>query len=379
MRYSPFAALPALLLACSGAPDPAAAQPGVTSPSNKPFVQKVVADLVSPWAMTFLPDGRFLVTEKSGQLLLFAADGQSRRTVTGIPAVDSAGQGGLMDVVLHPNFASNNVVYLSASQTGPGGKGVVLMRGRFREDRGQPRLESVGTIFSGSPFVTGDGHYSGRIAFSPDGRYLFFTNGDRQKLDPAQDPAGTLGKVLRLLPNGAPAPGNPLAAQGFNPAIWSYGHRNLYGLAFDAQGNLWEHEMGPLGGDEVNLIRSGQNYGWPEASNGSNYDGSDIPDHAPGDGYRAPKVWWNPAISPAGMIVYSGAMFPQWRGDILMGALSAEALIRVDVNGTNARKAQQWDMGQRIREVEQGPDGAVWLLEDGNGSTGRVLKLTPKG
>lgn len=379
MRYSPFAALPALLLACSGAPDPAAAQPGVTSPSNKPFVQKVVADLVSPWAMTFLPDGRFLVTEKSGQLLLFAADGQSRRTVTGIPAVDSAGQGGLMDVVLHPNFASNNVVYLSASQTGPGGKGVVLMRGRFREDRGQPRLESVGTIFSGSPFVTGDGHYSGRIAFSPDGRYLFFTNGDRQKLDPAQDPAGTLGKVLRLLPNGASAPGNPLAAQGFNPAIWSYGHRNLYGLAFDAQGNLWEHEMGPLGGDEVNLIRSGQNYGWPEASNGSNYDGSDIPDHAPGDGYRAPKVWWNPAISPAGMIVYSGAMFPQWRGDILMGALSAEALIRVDVNGTNARKAQQWDMGQRIREVEQGPDGAVWLLEDGNGSTGRVLKLTPKG
>lgn len=378
MRRSILFTLPMLLLACSGSPDSAAAQPGVTHSSDKPFTKTVVADLDSPWAMTFLPDGRFLVTEKRGQLLLFAADGRSRQAVSGVSPVDSADQGGLMDVVLHPDFARNRIVYLSASQAGTGGKGVVLMAARLAEDRGQPRLERLQTIFRAEPFVSGSGHYSGRIAFSPDGKYLFFTNGERQKFDPAQDPAVTLGKVLRLLPNGAPAPSNPLAAQGFHPAIWTYGHRNLLGLAFDAQGRLWEHEMGPMGGDEINLIRAGENYGWPKASNGSNYDGTDIPDHRPGDGYKAPKVWWNPSISPAGMIIYSGAMFRQWRGDILMGGLSSKALIRVDLDGTNARKADQWDMGERIREVEQGPDGAVWLLEDGNGSQGRVLKLTPK-
>lgn len=377
MRHSFLAILPAFLLACSGAPDDAAAQPGVTPSSNKPFVETVMADLDSPWAMTFLPDGRFLVTEKDGRLLLFAADGRSHRPVTGAPPVDSAGQGGLMDVVLHPGFASNHIVYLSASQSGAGGKGVVLFRGRFVEDRGAPRLQGLKAIFRATPFVDGDGHYSGRIAFSPDGRYLFFTNGERQQFTPAQNPAMTLGKVLRLLPDGAPAPCNPLAARGFHPAIWSYGHRNLYGLAFDAQGNLWEHEMGPMGGDEVNLIQPGQNYGWPNASNGSNYDGTDIPDHRRGDGNMPPKVWWNPSISPAGMIVYSGAMFPQWQGDILMGGLSGQALIRIQVNGTAAHKAQQWDMTARIREVEQGPDGAVWLLEDG-GSQGRVIKLTAK-
>ncbi len=359
--------------ACSAASDdspPAAAAA---------FTKTVVAHFDSPWAMTFLPDGRMLITEKKGRLLLVSADGKNRQTIATLP-VDSAGQGGLMDVVLGPDFATDRRVYLSASQAGTGGKGVVLMRGRLAEANGAARIDGLETIFRARPLVEGNGHYSGRIAFSQDGRYLFFTNGERQKFTPAQDPAVTLGKVLRLTPDGKPAPGNPLAAKGFAPEIWSYGHRNLLGIAFDAHGNLWEQEMGPKGGDEVNLIEPGLNYGWPNASNGSNYDGSGIPDHRPGDGYEAPKVWWNPVISPSGLMIYSGAMFPQWRGDAFIGGLSSQSLVRVHLDGTNAAKGDQWSMGARIREVEQGPDGAIWLLEDGEqGSQGRLLRLIPPG
>jgi glucose/arabinose dehydrogenase len=274
-------------------------------------------------------------------------------------------------VVLHPKFAQNRLVYFSFSESGQGGKGVALARGRLPQNG--RALQDVQVIFRAANYVEGDGHYSGRIAFSPDG-HLFFTNGERQKFDPAQDPKVTLGKVLRLNDDGTPAAGNPLAAKGFHPAVWSYGHRNLLGIAFDAQGNLWEQEMGPKGGDEVNLILPGRNYGWPKASNGSHYDGRDIPDHKPGDGFEAPKVSWNPVISPGGLIAYSGAMFPEWKGDLFIGGLSSESLVRVDVNGTSASKGDQWPMGARIREVEQGPDGALWVLEDGEG--GRLLKLT---
>ncbi len=344
-----------------------------------PFVSTPVADFASPWAMTFLPDGRMLVTEKKGELLLVAADGSSRRTVATLP-VDSAGQGGLMDVVLAPDFATSRRVYVSYSAAGEGGKGVVLARGQLDLAPGAERLRQIEAIWRAAPLVEGNGHYSGRIAFSPDGQYLFFTAGERQKFTPAQDKGGTLGKVLRLTPDGQPAPGNPLAAQGFRPEVWSYGHRNLLGIAFDAQGNLWEQEMGPKGGDEVNLIQPGRNYGWPDVSNGSHYDGRDIPDHRAGDGYEAPKVWWNPVISPGGLMIYSGDLFPQWKGDAFIGGLSSQALVRVDLNGTEARKGDQWPMGARIREVEQGPDGAIWVLEDGaDGSQGRLLKLTPRG
>jgi glucose/arabinose dehydrogenase len=282
-----------------------------------------------------------------------------------------------MDVVLAPDFAQSRRVYFSYSAAGEGGKGVVLARGRLRPDgAGGERLGEIEAIFRARPFVAGDGHYSGRIAFSPDGQYLFFTNGERQKFTPAQDKGGTLGKVLRLTPDGRPAPGNPLAAQGFQPEVWSYGHRNLLGLAFDAQGRLWEQEMGPKGGDEINLIQPGRNYGWPNASNGSHYDGRDIPDHRAGDGYEAPKVWWNPSISPSGLMIYSGAMFPEWRGDAFVGGLSSQALLRIHLSGEQAGKGDQWDMGARIREVEQGPDGAIWLLEDGGDSQGRLIRLS---
>lgn len=355
------------------------------SPAGKPFKETVVVDFDSPWAMTFLPDGRALVTEKDGRMLMVFLASKDRKSsvtatmpVAGIPKIDSAGQGALMDVVLAPGFVSNKLVYFSGSITGEGGKGVALWRGKLVEDSRGPRLDGVEELFRARPFVEGNGHYSGRIAFSPDGKYLFFTNGERQKFTPAQDPKMTLGKVLRLTLDGKPAPGNPLVSKGFAPEIWSYGHRNLLGIAFDAQGNLWEQEMGPKGGDEVNLIKPGLNYGWPNASNGSHYDGRDIPDHKAGDGYEPPKVFWNPVISPGGLMIYSGAMFPQWKGDAFIGGLSSKALVRVDLNGTNAAKGDQWDMGARIREVEQGPDGAIWLLEDGGDSQGRLIKLTAK-
>ena len=351
--------------------------PGAPQATNLPFHVQVVADFESPWAMTFLPDGRMLITEKAGTLYLLSTDGKQRRQIAGIPAVASEGQGGLLDVVLHPGFAKNRLVYFSYSEAGQGGKGVVLARGVFA-DGAQPVLQKVETLFRAVPYVDGDGHFSGRIAFSPDG-YLFFTNGERQKFDPSQDPKATLGKVLRLTDEGKPAPGNPLAAKGFHPAVWSYGHRNLLGIAFDAAGNLWEQEMGPMGGDEVNLILPGRNYGYPIVSDGDHYDGKPIPDHRTRPEFETPKVVWNPVISPGGLIVYSGKLWPQWKGDLFIGGMSSQALIRVDVDGTNARKGDQWSMGERIREPEEGPDGAIWLLEDGRREgRGRLLKLTPR-
>ncbi len=368
------ATLPLILIACSA--ENATGQ-NASSP-EKPFKTSVIADFDSPWAMTFLPDGRALVTEKKGELILFDPKNGTKIPVSGIPAVDTAGQGGLMDVVLSPTFAKDKGVYFSFAEARDGLKGVALAKGMFNQaSDATTKLDKVQVIFRASPYIDGDGHYSGRIAFSPDGKYLFFTNGERQQFDPAQDPKSTLGKVLRLNLDGTPAAGNPLASKGFNPAIWSYGHRNLLGIAFDGQGRLWEQEMGPKGGDEVNLIKPGLNYGWPKASNGSHYDGRDIPDHKPGDGFEAPKVSWNPVISPGGLLYYSGNLFPQWKGSLFIGGLSSQSLVRVKLNGENASKADQWDMGERIREVEQGPDGALWLLEDGGKSQGRLLKLTP--
>ena len=376
--------------ACSAAPAgndaaaPEAVQQGVaagaqpTAASERPFAVTPVADFDAPWALAFLPDGRLLVTEKKGEMLLVSADGGQRRTIATIQ-VDSAGQGGLMDVRLAPGFAQNRQVYFSYSAAGEGGKGVVLARGTLAGEAGAERLANIQTLYRATPFVEGDGHYSGRIAFAPDGQHLFFTAGERQKFTPAQDKRSSLGKVLRLTLDGRPAAGNPLAAQGFLPEVWSYGHRNLLGIAFDAQGNLWEQEMGPKGGDELNLIRPGLNYGYPNVSNGDHYDGRPIPDHKPGDGYEPPKVWWTPVISPAGLMIYSGDMFPQWKGDAFIGGLSSQALVRVDLDGTNAGKGDQWDMGARIRDVAQGPDGALWVIEDGiRGSQGRLLKLTAR-
>lgn len=318
--------------------------------------------------MTFLPDGRALVTEQPGRLLLWSEDGEAIE-VAGVPEVDYGGQGGLGDVILHPDFANNGLVYLSFAEGGDGGtRGAAVGRGRLlftaAAASGAPvgvRLDDFEVVWRQQPKVTGRGHYGHRLAFSPGGD-LFITSGDRQKGAPAQDMGATLGKTIRLAPSGA-------------SEIWTSGHRNPLGIAFDGDGRLWAHEMGPRGGDELNLIEKGGNYGWPVVSNGDEYSGAPIPDHGTQPRFVEPKLWWNPSISPAGLIVYSGDLFPAWRGDAIMGALSGEALIRVDLDGANARKADQWDMGQRIREVEQGPDGAIYLLEDDPG--GRLLKLTP--
>lgn len=359
-------------------------QPGgktVAATATKPFEERVVAQFSTPWAMDFLPGSGLpllhtaLLTEKAGKLWAVNVDTGKKQAVAGVPAVHVAGQGGLGDVVAHPDFAANRRIYLSFVEAGHDGtSGAALGYGTLKWGDGGSRLENFKVIWRQQPKVSGDGHFSHRIAFGPDG-FLYLTSGDRQKFDPAQDMGGNLGKVLRLTDEGQPAPGNPWAKQGGIAAqFWTIGHRNLLGLAFAPDGRLWESEMGPKGGDEVNLILPGGNYGWPKVSNGSHYSGLPIPDHSPGDGYEAPKVWWNPSISPGGLLIYSGDKFAAWKGDALLPALSGESLIRVDIDGDKAAKAERWEMGRRIRAVDQGPDGRLFILEDG----GRLVELTPR-
>jgi len=344
---------------------------------GRPFEVETVAQFDEPWAMVFLPGtGQALITEKRGRLKLWTPGGAAI-DVGGVPAISYGGQGGLGDVVLHPGFAANRLLYLSYVEAGEGGaRGAVVGRGRLAIENGEARIDGFQTIWRQQPKMDGGGHFSHRIAFGPDGK-LYISSGERQAFDPAQDMTGNLGKIVRLNDDGSVPADNPWFARGGVTAqIWTLGHRNALGLAFAPDGNLWEVEMGPRGGDEVNLIRRGANYGYPRVSNGSHYDGRDIPDHSPGDGFEPPRIWWNPSVSPSSLIIYTGSMFPEWRGDALIGALSGEALIRVDIDGTNATKADQWNMGERIREVEQGPDGSVYLLEDQRrGSGGRLLRL----
>ena len=374
-------AMLAVISACTTAGPPAPSSgvgttgPGASGAGMPPFRTRAVASFDEPWAMVFLPDGQALVTQRGGALLLVDPKTGATTTVTGTPQVVHDGQGGLGDVVLAPTHASDSGIYLSWVEAGAAGTGAVVGRGTLRHD-GSPRVEGLDVIWRQEPKTKGSGHFAHRIAVSPDGHHLFVTSGERQKLDPAQDLDGNLGKIVRLQLDGSAAQGNPFAERGGVTAqVWSLGHRNPLGIAFDEAGNLWSSEMGPQGGDEVNLVQAGANYGWPRASNGSHYGGADIPDHRAGDGFVAPVVWWNPSISPGSLMIYRGNAFPAWRGDAFVGALSGQALIRLDLDGTSAAKADQWPMGARIREVEQGPDGSIWLLEDGPG--GRLLQLTP--
>ena len=364
----------------------AACQPSVSdaappSSGDKPFETTVVADFDEPWAMTFIPGTPYaLVTEKKGKLKLWENEG-AVVDVEGIPTVAYGGQGGLGDVILHPDFANNGYVYLSYAEAGEGGFGAAVARGRLDLKAAKPALTDVQVIWRQEPKVSGQGHYGHRMAFGPDGM-LYISSGERQKFQPAQDLNQNLGKIVRLTDGGMIPSDNPFYDQGrIKSQIWSYGHRNPLGIAFDAQGRLWNQEMGPEGGDELNLVKKAANYGYPKVSNGRNYGAAtdDLPDHAPGDGFEAPKVFWNPAISPGGLMIYSGDLFKDWKGSAFIGGLGAKALVRVKLDGESATKADQWDMGARIREVEQGPDGAIWVLEDQRaGSEGRLLKLTPK-
>ena len=368
-----------LLLSCaSGAPEQAEAQESgeVRESSERPFTVTPVADFTTPWAMSFLPGSGVpmtnmaLVTEKEGTLWLVDVNSGQRRQVSRVPSVKVAGQGGLGDVVPHPDFAGNRRVYLTFAEAGEGEtSGAAMGYGTLVIGQGEPRIEGFKTIWRQQPKVTGNGHFSHRIAFARDGS-IYLSSGDRQKMQPAQDRDSDLGKIIHMTAEG----------QRIGGRFHTLGHRNMLGLAFGGDGRLWSIEMGPEGGDELNLIEGGKNHGWPIVSNGSHYGGESIPDHETRSEFAAPKLWWTSSISPAGLIIYSGDLFEDWKGDAIFGALSGEALVRADLNGADARKADHWPMGARIREVEQGPRGEIYLLEDGRGeSAGRLLRLEPVG
>ncbi|MFI8719535.1 PQQ-dependent sugar dehydrogenase [Stenotrophomonas sp. NPDC077464] len=374
------AATPALFTtACVAADAPGAAAAPALEKAQWPFTATAFATFDQPWAMSFLPDGSLLVTEKEGRLKHFDVATRKSAEITGVPKVAYGGQGGFGDVLPHPQFATNKLVYLSYAEEGENDtRGAAVARAKLvLAADGSGTLEDFKVIWRQTPKVEGKGHYGHRLAFGPDGK-LWITSSERQKFDPAQDMSGNLGKIIRLNDDGSVPADNPFASKGGVAAqVWSLAHRNALGIAFDKRGKLWVHEMGPAGGDELNLIERGANYGYPIVSNGNHYDGRDIPDHSTRKEFAAPKVTWTPVISPAGFIIYSGTLFPQWTGSGFIGGLSSTSLVRVAFDGDNAREAERFLMGERIREVEQGPDGAIWLLEDG--SKGKLLKLTPKG
>lgn len=320
------------------------------------------------WAMSFLPGtGQLLISERGGSLQLRDGDTGEVVEVSGTPEVHHAGQAGLHDVLPGPDFESDGTLYLSWVREHPDGAQGVLGRGNLDVDTGQ--LRDLDVIWEQEP-ASGNGHFALRLLIQDD--HLYLTSGDREELDPAQETDNNLGAVLRLDLDGNPAPGNPWEEE---PALWTIGHRNPLGIAEDGAGNLWVSEMGPRGGDELNLLVEGENYGWPEVSMGVHYSGVDIPDHGAEDDFRAPAEYWVPAISPGSLLIYQGELFPDWENSALLGGLSGQVLVRVELDGEDAAVVGEWDMGERIRAVEEGPDGAIWLLEDG--SDGRLLELRP--
>jgi glucose/arabinose dehydrogenase len=343
-----------------------------------PFISTTIAEFNEPWAHEFLPDGRLLVTEKSGHIQLVTQDGQ-KTEVAGAPVVDYFVQGGLGDIVIHPKFAENHLVYISYVEKGENEtRGAVVARGTLNLDT--PAVENLEVIWRAFPKMDGGLHFSHRILFAADGT-MFVSAGERNKFDPAQDLNMTLGKIMHLNDDGTPVAGNPFASQGGIAAeIYSYGHRNPLGLAFDPNGQLWNIEMAPRGGDELNMVMPGANYGYPLVSNGNHYTGEIIPDHDTDTTGRftPPKAWWNPVISPSSVIFYTGDKFPMWQGNVLISGLSSMSIIRIVVNADTgaAAEAQRFVMGKRMRGLEQGPDGNIWAIEDGPG--GRLLKLTPR-
>lgn len=361
--------------ATDGVSDETLALADISPVDRKPFERTEIASFDEPWAMTFLPDGRMLVTEKAGKLFLVDQSG-TKTEVGNIPEVAYGGQGGFGDVILAPDFATSGKIYLSWAEAGENDTfGAVASLATLDIANGKPALQNIEKIWTQTPKVTGKGHYSHRLVFSPDGKYLFIGSGERQKFDPSQDMSSNMGKIVRLYPDGSIPKDNPFVDQeGALPEIWSLGHRNILGIAFDSNGKLWNNEMGPRDGDELNLVQRGSNYGYPIVSQGVHYDGKDIPNHETRPEFDAPDVAWVPTIAPAGLVFYSGEMFPAWKNSAFIGGLASEAIIRVSFDGDKAKEAERYPMGARIRELEQGPDGALWVLEDGEG--GKLLKLT---
>jgi len=354
-----------------------------------PFDVEPVASFDEPWALTFLPDGQMLVTEKKGNLFIVTQAGQKTRPVGGLPDVHYGGQGGLGDVAVHPDFADNGFIYLSyVESSNDGTRGAAVIRAVLNFTKRGAYLSDQQVIWRQYPKVVGFGHYGHRLLFDQDG-HLWISSGDRQKFTPAQDMQSNIGKILRLNDDGSIPEDNPFVDyskqdplvddEGVYGQIWSLGHRNPLGIAIDLNKQLWIIEMGPAGGDELNRVVRGGNYGYPVVSNGDHYDGREIPDHETRPEFLAPAAWWTPVISPSDLLLYSGKMFADWHGNLFSSGLSSRSLVRIEVDGENAKEVERFDMGARIRAVEQGPDGSIWLLEDErNDSLGRLLKLTPK-
>jgi glucose/arabinose dehydrogenase len=373
-----------------------------------PFTMTQVATFKLPWRIAFLPDGRMLITEKVGPVWLVTQKGE-KTPVTNVPEVLHQGQGGMLGVFLSPHYATDQGVYLTYSEPGDGGSSLALARAKLALGNGTASLDGLQVLWRQMPKGRG-GQFGAQIAFSPDGQYLFLAVGERQRMTPAQDPNQELGKILRLTLDGKPAPGNPMAGKTGAASVplidpprdteaaknapvvstytfhgpnltpsetWTSGHRTPYGLAFAPDGRLWEVEHGPRGGDELNLIEPGKNYGWPLVSYAVNYNGVPIPSPDTRPDLAKPVIYWTPVIAPGNLIFYNGAMFAQWRGSALVGGMATQTLNRITFDGKGgAKPAERWDVGHRIRDVEVGPDGALWMLEDAN--PGALFRVTPK-
>lgn len=398
-----------LLLALLAMPVTAQINAGDMEPeASLPFTMTEVATFNLPWRIAFLPDGRMLVTEKPGALWLVTQDGD-KTEVSNVPAADFGGQNGMLGVYVSPHYATDQSVYLTYSEPGEGGSSLALTRARLDMADGAASLEDVEVLWRQMPKGRG-GQVGAAIAFSPDNEYLFLTVGDRQRMTPAQDPDQALGKILRLTLDGEPAPGNPMAGQtgaetvtlidpprdtevaktapvistytfpepNLAPAeTWTSGHRTPYGLAFGPDGRLWELEHGPRGGDELNLIEPGNNYGWPLVSYATNYNQVPIPSPDTRPDLTKPVIYWTPVIAPGSLTFYEGEMFREWNGSAFIGGLRTQTLNRITFDGQGgATPAERWDVGHGIRDVAIAPDGAIWLAE--NDEEGGLFRLTPK-
>lgn len=366
----------ALLAAVAVAVEPAGSAERTVATEDGPVrVQPVVGGLEHPWGLAFLPDRRMLVTERAGRLRLVDGDALSA-PLKGVPEVLARGQGGLLDVALDPAFAENRLVYLCYAEPGGDGGSTAVAKGTL--SAAADALGDVQVIFRQAPKVSGAAHFGCRLAFAPDGK-LFVTSGDRFKFDPAQDLKSGIGKIFRINPDGSVPADNPFVGRSdAQPEIWSYGHRHVQGAAIHpTTGALWAHEFGPRGGDELNVPEGGRNYGWPLVSWGRHYSGVDIPDPPSRPDLAGSVHSWDPAISPSGMTFYTGDLFPAWRGNVLIGGLTSGGIVRLGLDGQRVTGEERIDLGERIRNVRQGPDGAVYVLTDQ--PEGEILRLSPVG
>jgi aldose sugar dehydrogenase len=372
------ALLAGILALCASANSALAQSQTFRSEAGDIAVETVATGLVHPWALAFLPDGRLLVTERPGRLRIVTRDGKLSAPLPGVPKVFASGQGGLLDVILDRNYAQNRTIYFCYAEPVGGGGRTAMARARL-VDGEPPRLEDVKAIFHQEGPLSSGNHFGCRIVQMPDNN-LFLALGEHfTTRDQAQNLANHLGKIVRIRPDGSVPPDNPFIGRpGAKPEIWSYGHRNPQGAAINpASGKYWEHEHGPRGGDEINIPQAGKNYGWPVIGYGIDYSGAKIHESTHKQGMEQPIYQWTPSIAPSGMAFYTGALFPAWKGNLFVGGLVSEILVRLALDGAKVTKEERLlrDMGERIRDVRDGPDGALWLLTDN--PAGRILRLVP--